>query len=194
MIKEHLEKLVGKMVEIEYCKEEERELIQFGLESAVELSVAVLTTVIIGTFLDLLLECILFLATFGAIRSYTGGFHCKSAVTCYLASCSIITLTLLVIKYLTEYLVVKTCIALLVVAFPIIWKLAPLETPTKPLDDEENKYFRKKAMLHLGVACVLLMVSFILKQKSFCLTMCLAIFWSALVLVAEWVRIMFTKG
>ncbi|MFI3255479.1 MAG: accessory gene regulator B family protein [Eubacteriales bacterium] len=189
-----LEKMVGTFVEKGHCQEEEKELIIYGLQSAIELFAGILTTIIIGTFLGLLLECIVFLISFWAIRSYSGGFHCKSALICYFASCCIITLTLLVVKFLSELYMTGFSFSLLIVSIPVLLKFAPLETPTKPLDEVEQKYFRKKTTLHLVVESVVICVLIAIDQKVLAFTMCLAVFLSSMVLVAELVRRTFARG
>ncbi len=193
-MRRYLEKLVGTFVEKGHCKEDEKELIIYGLQSAIELFAGILTTIIIGTFLGLFLECIVFLISFWAIRSYSGGFHCKSASICYFASCFTITLTLLLVKFLPELYMTGFSFSLLIVSIPVLLKFAPLETPAKPLDEVERKYFRKKATLHLVVESVVICVLIAMDQKVLAFTICLAVFLSSMVIAAELVRKKFARG
>ena len=84
----------------------------------------------------------------------------------------------------SEYILVISII-LLLFSVPVILKFAPIETPTKPLDDAEQKYFRKKTVLHLCVECVLVGVLFILNLNGFGYVVCLGIMMSAILVFLQ---------
>lgn len=89
------------------------------------------------------------------IRTYAGGYHCQKAINCYLMSSGVILLILGVVKFTPiEYMIIIGII-MLFVAIPILIKFAPMETPNKPLDEDEQKYYRKKMIIRLGIECLL---------------------------------------
>lgn len=52
---------------------------------------------------------------------------------------------------------------ILLISIPIIFKFAPVETATKPLDDIERKYFRNKVILHLYIELIVLIILLLFK-------------------------------
>ncbi len=64
-----------------------------------------------------------------------------------------------------------------------IGKLAPVETPTKPLDKVEKKYYRRKTFINLSIECLIVEILFILNLNIFGFVMCLGIVISAGVLI-----------
>ena len=61
----------------------------------------------------------------------------------------------------------------------------PVDTKTKSLDDEEKKYFRKKAVVNLIVETCIIVVSFYFKQYNWGYIFCLSIMVAAFLVIFE---------
>lgn len=158
MLKLQIIKLVDMFIEKEICKNEDKEIIIHGLISGIELIFNIVTTIILGFIFGLVIESLVFLISFSFIRTYSGGYHCKSAINCYLFSSMVVVLVLFIVKSTNiEYILIISMIMLLI-SIPIIFKFAPVETATKPLDDIEKKYFRNKVILHLYIELIVLII------------------------------------
>lgn len=163
MLKLQIIKLVDMFIEKEICKNEDKEIIIHGLTSGIELIFNILTTIILGFIFGLVIESLVFLISFSFIRTYSGGYHCKSAINCYLFSSMVVVLVLFIVKSTNiEYILIISMIMLLI-SIPIIFKFAPVETATKPLDDIERKYFRNKVILHLYIELIVLIILLLFK-------------------------------
>ena len=85
-----LKKFVGKVVD-SLCKNgfvtaNNREIYEFGIETAFLKSVHIVTMIIIGAAFGLLKQTILFVICYSAIRTYAGGIHAKTKIGCYIIS------------------------------------------------------------------------------------------------------------
>ena len=69
----------------------EQEIYEYAVYSVI-FSVAPLFLVfVIGSFLDIALEGVIFLLPFLLIRKFSGGFHLKSPVVCFISSVTVLT-------------------------------------------------------------------------------------------------------
>ena len=87
-------------------------------------------------------------------------------------SSGIIALVLALVKFTPNEHMLIGSVFILLVSVPIILKLAPMETPTKPLDEVERKQFRKKTMIHLSIECAVIPVLFLIGLHSFAFVVC----------------------
>ena len=179
MLKRQFEKLTDVLIENEISKSEDKELIVHGLTLGMELVFNTITTIVLGLVFGLVLESLIFAISFSAIRTYAGGFHCKKATNCYFFSSVMVVMVLSIVKFTLKGYILVISIIMLLFSAPVILKLAPVETPTKPLDEAEQKYFRKKTILHLCIECFLVGVLFVLNLNEFGYMVCIGIMMSA---------------
>ncbi len=194
MLKSKLEKLADVLMENETNPNIDKDIIVYGLYSAIEQSISVITAMILGFMFGLTIEVVIFMISYTFIRTYAGGYHCKKAVNCYLMSSGIIASVLGIIKVIPSEFILVAGVITLVISIPIIYKFAPMETPTKPLDEEERIHYRKKALFNLSVECLLVVVLFILDFNNFAFTICLGIVVTAVVLILQIVIVYIEMG
>ncbi len=180
MFEKNFETLVDVWVEKGECETTEKEIIVYGLSSAVEICFNIITTLIIGSVFGLMMEGVVFLISYAFLRVYAGGYHCKNAINCYFLSSGIIVAVLAIVKFTPKDYILVSGIMMLLISVPIILKLAPVETPTKPLDWIEKKHFRRRAIVHLFVECIAVIALFLLELNNFVYVICLGIAISAI--------------
>lgn len=185
MFSKQLGKLADKLMENETNPNIDRDIIIYGLSSAIEQGISLLTAIIIALGFGLLIETVVFIVSFSLIRMYAGGYHCKKAINCYLVSSGIIICVLATVKYIPEQYMFMTSIVTLVVSDALILKLAPIETPTKPLDEIELQYYRKKLIKNLIIENLVIFILFIMHLNTFVFIISLGIFVSSMMLVME---------
>lgn len=168
-------KLVDLLTEKGISRPEEREIIIYGLTAGIELMASIITTIVLGFIFGLAIESLIFLGTFAWIRTYAGGYHCKKAINCYFMSSGVIALVLGVAQFTPKELMFGISGLMLFLGVLVLLKLAPVETPSKPLDQVERKYYRKKVILHLGVECIAIPILFFLKVDTLAFMMALGI-------------------
>lgn len=132
---------------------EDAEIYQFGFNQLIFISINLITTVIIGIVFSMLFESIIFLVSYMVVRVYAGGYHAKTQFRCYIISSLFIVLALIGVKYII-WEGFANIIAITIAAI-IIFKLSPVETKNKPLDEIETKIYKTKSRQRLVVIYVL---------------------------------------
>ncbi|MGL5257136.1 MAG: accessory gene regulator ArgB-like protein [Proteocatella sp.] len=122
---------------------EDAEVYQFGLNQLIFIAINLTTTVIIGIVFSMLFESIIFLVSYMVVRVYAGGYHAKTQFRCYIISSLFIVLALMGVKYII-WEGFASVIAI-TIASMVIFKLSPVETKNKPLDEIETKIYKTKS-------------------------------------------------
>lgn len=108
--------------------EEEKDIYVFGLRQGSIFILNVCTALLIGIFLNMLFEIIIYLACFIQLiqlRIFAGGYHAKTQFRCYIMSSISTVVVLLLIRSLNQQDNLFEIICF-VIAFLTIWKLAPI--------------------------------------------------------------------
>lgn len=141
------------------------ELYAIAMEMVFATFINVITVMLIGGILHMFWASMVFLIAFIPLRTYAGGYHARGYISCYLGSCVLITLLLLLLKYIILGRNMVSGIWLLFfISIPSVFLLAPLADENKPISEKETILFRKKARL---VLCVeLFIVLFLAFMKN----------------------------
>ncbi len=194
MISSGLGKLADVIMENETNPNIDKDIIVYGLKSAIQQGASAITTIILGLLFGLTLEIIVFMVSFTLIRTYAGGYHCKKASSCYLASSVIIVCVLTIIKFTPIEFIFIISLVILAISILILYKFAPIETQTKSLDKIEARYYRKKTLFNLCIECFIIAVLFAGDLNIFAYIMCFGILVSAgFVICQKLMEIYFTK-
>lgn len=118
------------------------ETFRFGVQAALEMSAAILASIIIAVFLGELLETAIFLLTFGILRSYAGGIHLEKFSHCFVFSTAVMLAAILTVKYINP--TIWTLHLLLVGGILAFYCTEPENDKNRDVDENENIYFKKK--------------------------------------------------
>lgn len=156
-------KLTDYLLSKDTISEEDYDIYLYGFTCFLEISISFITCFIIGIFLGMFFECILFSCIFMPLRSLAGGLHLNKFIHCYLMSCFILTGSLLLVKYFSvpDYISLIGCILLPIILFII----GPINHPNRPVTEEENSIFKNKTNIYL-VLCILLSIILYLTKTS----------------------------
>ncbi len=144
------------------AKEEERELIEFGLKQGAISAFSWACVFVVGFLFNMLLETFVFSIAFSQLRKYVGGYHTRSQITCYFFSMFSITGVLYTIKYVALNDIYLLAFGL--IACIIIVALAPLGDENKELDELEIKIYGRRGKLVLLIEVILAIMFFIVHQ------------------------------
>ena len=115
---------------------EDKEVYRYGIQQGLNLTLNILTTIIIGVLCGMVYPSLMFLICYMPLRSFCGGYHAKTHLRCYIYSVIMITCILLVAKYTTFNIVLYEILVL--ISLIIILLLAPVEDENKKLDNVEK--------------------------------------------------------
>ena len=141
-------------------EEKEREIYEYGFTIAMELIIFIGLCLVITVALQMYLEGILFFVIFIPLRSYAGGLHLKTYSSCLVASVLVFT-GVLVLDKLIQMPAIPGCIMALCSLIGI-YALYPVENVNRDVDDQEDRYFKRKLKLFLALDLILIFVFFIL--------------------------------
>ena len=141
----------------------EKDIYIFGLYQGAILLLNICTALIIGVILNMFLEIVVYLICFIPLRIFAGGYHAKTQLRCYIMSSVTTVFILLGIRYLQQYNSIWEFICY-VLAFGIIWRLAPVADANKPLLDEEQISYRKKVRRNLVFLTAIAVLFYFLRE------------------------------
>lgn len=132
----------------------------YGINNFLTILINVLTATMIGIAFNMLYEIAVFILVYKILRKYIGGSHEKTAIKCYVSSCILYIIILMVIKFypfselMTTFIMFGSGI--------IILFLAPVEAKNKPLDNIEKKVFKFRSRVYIiAVLSVFMMLHYI---------------------------------
>lgn len=165
--------IVQFMLKHSVIEAEDAEIYKFGFNQLIFISINLMTTVIIGILFSMIFESVIFLVSYMVVRVYAGGYHAKTQFRCYIISSLFIVLALLGVRYI-NWEGFASIIAITIAAV-IIFKLSPVETKNKPLDDIERKIYTTKSHKRIVTIYALCIVSMLLNYEAIFKSVAMAI-------------------
>jgi accessory gene regulator B len=157
VLKNLSEKIADIIVENPKVNKENRAFYAYGLRQGMFMILNLLTVIIIGLLLKMLWQGVLFTILYIPLRSYAGGFHCKTKLGCYIFSVFQLAISLSALKILPFHTFFYGLV--------LIWSslgvffMSPTPDKNKPLNREEMLTYRGYAMglmsLELFIANIL---------------------------------------
>lgn len=139
---------------------EKREVIAYGLGRIFTNIILLVSFTAIGCLLNDIKGISLFLLFFIPLRKYAGGFHFESSIFCYVVSCFVVTIAVLVTKIiysLNIYLMIGF------VSMLLIWKMAPIQARRKVLTKEEKIVYGGNIKIILVVDIMIVSILLLLR-------------------------------
>jgi accessory gene regulator B len=184
------EKIVLSGIENGTIANEQKDEHLYGMNMLFNVTINIISMVIIGIVTGRPLECIMFCFIYKTIRKYTGGFHFESAWICYISSCVMYLLVMAAIIYIPFK--VYEISAIVVISSIIMWMLSPIEAINKPLDECEKRIFKKRARFRL--AAVFVAYAFcIFINEQFAYSIAFSVIFATLFAIAGKIKLMCFK-
>lgn len=122
--------------------DDEREIIQYGLEQLFSILLDILTFIICGIlWKELLFTLLVFLGVF-FLRPYAGGYHADTKFKCYVITTIMMNIAIWMKRKLILSNIILVGIWIATTIFIIIY--APVENPVHCLVKQEQKKYREK--------------------------------------------------
>ena len=140
-------KIIDEMKKSDLLTDDE-EIVRYGLEIMISKAFFAVIIAVIGLIMGCFAESIIFTISFSLLRQYGGGYHAETRKKCFYSS--IITLIaalgIIILAEKVQLFTVPLLIASVISAIYILCK-APIDTFSKPLDEDEIKYYGSRARL-----------------------------------------------
>lgn len=175
------DKLTNSLISNNTITADDREIYHYGIQQGIILILNTATTLFIGIISGMIWQSIVFMFAYIPLRSYTGGFHAKTPVRCYFSSIGLMTVVLLVMRYIHFSMLIYGI--LMFISGTVILLLAPMENHNKPLDEIERKVYKKRAYGLWICECLFVVTAMLLSWKQLAVCFIWAIIVAALMLV-----------
>lgn len=175
------DKLTDSLISNGTITADDREIYYYGIHQGIILILNTVTTLLIGIISGMIWQSVVFMLGYIPLRSYTGGFHAKTTVRCYFSSIVLMTVVLLVMRYIHFSMLIYGI--LIFISSTIILLLAPMDNHNKPLDEIERKVYRKRAYGLWICECLLVVTAMLLSWKQLAVCFIWAMNVAALMLI-----------
>lgn len=125
---------------------------KYGFQTGIELTLCVVTCMVLSTYMNMFLECILFMVLFFLQRGYVEGIHMKHFYSCFLVSCGVVIGGLVFSR--VEVFSNRTMLFLTWLCLLGVFILARLPVHTTQLEVEQVYYSKKRRKILLGMVAV----------------------------------------
>ena len=133
----------------------------YGLQQVCMNLVNTIVLMIMGIYMQMLFETVIFVISFKAFRKYAGGYHSKTWLGCFALTNAVVLVVLSVMKYLRVN--ISIYLGLYLMSVLIIFMFAPVETENKKLDSIERVICTNRAIIVLIVQSTIVGVLLIFK-------------------------------
>jgi len=140
-------RLTTLLAENNVIRAEEADLYLYGFEMGLATIVGFVGMMLVGVILNCYIECAVFLVAFLFLRQYAGGYHARNYLRCFWLSCGTVFLAMLSIKWSLAQSNILLLVVLGLVGTVVIWFLAPIGDPNKPLDELERVVYGRHSKL-----------------------------------------------
>lgn len=149
-------KIGNNLVQSDIVKEEDAEIYIYGINQILVSVLNVSSALIIGLIFGVFPEITVFMAAYIPLRSFAGGYHAKTPLSCYVFSVIMLIVVSIGLKYL--HIADWVYYAVLVAATLVVLVLSPVEDSNKPLDEIEHKVYKRRTILIATVELTLAML------------------------------------
>lgn len=140
---------------------EKKEVIAYGIFGIIQAVLSILFVVIFGIIFNVLIEGLIISFSTSILRKYSGGVHASNSKTCMIVGTFNCTIVPILIKYFSLTLEVTsiTGICTFILAYFLIFKLAPVDSIKKPIKSiKKKKILKKKSIMVLTFYLVLVCI------------------------------------
>ena len=147
--------------------EDQKEVVAYGIVACLQTIFSFGLIVIFGLIFDVLPETLIIAFSISILRKYSGGAHASSPTVCAVIGTIIAVVLAAFVNYIVQpFLHIWVLIIIILItftqAFCLIYRLAPVDSPQKPIKTAKKKHRLKTASI-----CVLLVYLLIIAINSF---------------------------
>ena len=166
---------------------EDADIYQYGNEIIISSVIDLLIVFILGLIYKELLNAVLFFISFLLLRTFGGGYHANTYLKCKIIYIIDISVVLFLSKYAVFIYNLHTMILISMFSTTVIFSLAPIENPKKPLSESETVKNARKSKVLSVILCLMIIVLYRI-NKEISLTLLITYFSAAAAMIIEYLR------
>lgn len=107
-------------------------------------------------------EAIVFIMAFGILRINAGGYHSSTYFRCFILTIITMIISIVLAIFIIPYTFM--ILPILVISILLVLQYAPVDTPNKPLSNEEYLVYRKRSIIVVLLESLIILIIFIIKK------------------------------
>ena len=171
-MEEVAKKIAANIANSLHYNEEQEAVVAYGMIAIIQIIVTVVLVTILGLILGVWLEALVITFSVSILRKYSGGTHAKTIGLCTTIGVIYSVGFACIAKYLVAPNVSIISMALFgiityIFSYLTVYKLAPVDTPNKPITTEKKrKRMRKGSYVTLSCYLVISMFSLLMARQN----------------------------
>jgi len=153
---------------------------QYGFQIGLEVSLNTLISILIAAFLHMEWETLVFFIVFTLLRSYAGGLHMETYLSCLICSCLSLMGLLLIVKYIDCPSLFST--GMIFVSLILVKVLSPVLDINRPVSDKDLLKFARRLNYSIVGIAFLSIVLFLLQLNRMLLMVSVTILFMVCIL------------
>ena len=149
--------------------DDKRSIIENGLYAVIHMAISILTVAIFGKIFGVMYEALIISFVEAILRKYSGGVHASTPFNCILIGIIVAVLPGYLIKSINlniNYIVFIGAITY-IISLIIIYKLAPVDSPNKPIKKEQKiKKLKKSSLIVLSIYMIIVCYNIVMYYIS----------------------------
>lgn len=154
---------------------ERREVIAYGTFALLQIVISISLVMLFGWLFGVVVEALIISFTSNILRKYSGGVHASTPTTCIIigtAACIGMTGLLVFLSPVLSFsLIVFLGLFTFMISYYLIYRLAPVDNPSKPITKEEKRQRMKKGSIwiltvYAAVVFFLMMLYLVIREKK----------------------------
>lgn len=167
MIQKIVDRIVDRQVKNQFIEQEDINIYKYGYFLLFEVLINLIISFMIGVVFHDIKTVVLFLVLYIPLRTYSGGWHADRLWKCTFISNLILVIAEVISNYCIEYIPVMYCIPMMILFGIYILVVSPVDTESKPLEnDERESYSEKVKIISFFHSIVLILFIFIQNRKG----------------------------
>ena len=176
-----LAKNIAHFFVVQDIAEESKEIIYaYGMELLISDVLNTIIVLLIALISHTLPAVVVFIAVFMGLRKFVGGYHANSHLNCMFT----LVIVMLIFSYgicnIGEQSAQIFSISFITIALPVIFYIAPVPHPNKPMSQEKGVKLRKRSYILTAVLSVAVIVLLIFQYRKLSLYVSSGILLSAI--------------
>lgn len=149
--------------------EDKASIIEYGLFAFFHMSISILLVAVIGLIFNVMIEALIISFVVAILRKFSGGAHASTALNCAIVGVLISIIPAYITKNLNFNInyIIFIGIPLYIISLIIVYKLAPVDSPNKPIKKKEKiKKLKKGSIILLSIYMIIVAFNVIIYYIS----------------------------
>lgn len=158
--------LTQKLIDHNAVKFDDFDVYYYGIQLMIEIIINAIGLFLLALIFGYIKEAVVYLSFFILLRTYSGGYHAKTYLNCFVMTAvstfSLIWLAHILVIYSTTLILIP----ILLIAVILVYLLAPVESENKPLSEKNKITLRKKSIGIVIAESILIISAYVMIEEA----------------------------